>query len=125
MSAAAINLKSMSLAKLSKLKEQVDIVLREKVAEERRTVEDRLNELDRLAFNGVRSKPGRGGVRGSIAPKYRNPDDPNETWAGRGLKPRWLVAALKAGKKLEDFSIDPAARKAPAAKPRKARATAA
>jgi len=124
MTVAATNLKSMSLAKLSKLKEQVDVVLREKVAEERRTVEDRLNELDRLALNGVRTKAGRGGLRGSIAPKYRNPDDPNETWAGRGLKPRWLVAALKAGKKLEDFSIDPAARKAPA-KSRKARATAA
>jgi DNA-binding protein H-NS len=124
MNVAATNLKSMSLAKLSKLKEQVEVVLKEKVAEERRTVEDRLNELDRLALNGSRSKTGRGGVRGSIAPKYRNPDDPNETWAGRGLKPRWLVAALKTGKKLEEFSIDPAARRGPA-KPRKARATAA
>jgi DNA-binding protein H-NS len=40
-----------------------------------------------------------------VAPKYRNPDNPAETWAGRGLKPRWLAAALKTGKKLEDFSI--------------------
>ena len=45
------------------------------------------------------------GVRGSVAPKYRNPDNPAETWAGRGLKPRWLAAALKSGKKLEHFSI--------------------
>jgi DNA-binding protein H-NS len=50
----------------------------------------------------------RGGasLRGtSVATKYRNPEDPSETWAGRGLKPRWLTAALKAGKKLEHFSI--------------------
>jgi len=40
-----------------------------------------------------------------VAPKYRNPESPGETWAGRGLKPRWLAAAIKGGKKLEDFAI--------------------
>ena len=25
-----------------------------------------------------------------VVPKYRNPDRPSETWAGRGKKPRWL-----------------------------------
>jgi DNA-binding protein H-NS len=38
-----------------------------------------------------------------IAPKYRGPD--GETWAGRGIKPRWLASAMKEGKKLEDFLI--------------------
>jgi DNA-binding protein H-NS len=42
---------------------------------------------------------------GPVAPKYRNPEKPSETWAGRGLKPRWLAAALKGGKKLKDFAI--------------------
>ena len=37
--------------------------------------------------------------------KYRNPENPAETRAGRGLKPRWLMAALKSGKKLEHFVI--------------------
>jgi DNA-binding protein H-NS len=31
--------------------------------------------------------------------------NPAETWAGRGLKPRWLTAAIKTGKKPEDFLI--------------------
>ena len=44
---------------------------------------------------------------GPVAPKYRNPENPAETWAGRGLKPRWLTAAIKSGKKLEDFAIGP------------------
>jgi hypothetical protein len=34
-----------------------------------------------------------GGPQGSVAPKVRNPENPSETWAGRGLRPRWLVAA--------------------------------
>jgi DNA-binding protein H-NS len=102
MSRTPLNLKSMSLDKLSKLKEQVDAALRSKVIEERRAVQAQLGKLERLATSGLR---GRGGPRGAIAPKYRNPDNPAETWAGRGLQPRWLAAALQSGKKLEDFSI--------------------
>jgi DNA-binding protein H-NS len=37
--------------------------------------------------------------------KYRNPDRPSETWAGRGKRPRWLVAQLQAGKRIDDFKI--------------------
>lgn len=35
--------------------------------------------------------------------KYRNPDDPSQTWSGRGRRPRWLSEALEAGRKLEDL----------------------
>jgi DNA-binding protein H-NS len=100
-----MNIKSMSIDKLSKLRSQVDEALRSKVIEERRAVQDQLGKLERLATNGLRVKGGRGGLRGPVAPKYRNPANPTETWAGRGLKPRWLAAALKSGKKLEHFSI--------------------
>jgi DNA-binding protein H-NS len=100
-----MNLKSMSIDKLSELREQVDAALSTKIVEERRAVQDQLGRLERLATNGLRARGGRGGARGSVAPKYRNPENPSETWAGRGLKPRWLAAALKSGKKLEDFSI--------------------
>ncbi|MBH0006273.1 H-NS family nucleoid-associated regulatory protein [Psychrobacter sp. SWN149] len=37
--------------------------------------------------------------------KYRNTDDNNETWTGRGRKPTWLVEALAAGRNIEDFAI--------------------
>ncbi|WP_342733576.1 H-NS family nucleoid-associated regulatory protein [Bradyrhizobium sp. B117] len=45
------------------------------------------------------------GKRHTLAPKFRNPDDPNQTWAGRGLQPNWLKQAMKHGKRLEDFTI--------------------
>jgi DNA-binding protein H-NS len=43
-----------------------------------------------------------------VAPKYRNPKNRSETWAGRGATPRWMAAAIKAGKKKEDFLISKA-----------------
>src|SRR5215813_1635594 len=45
------------------------------------------------------------GVRGPVPPKYRNPQNPEETWAGRGLRPKWLAAAIKGGKSADDFLI--------------------
>jgi DNA-binding protein H-NS len=39
-----------------------------------------------------------------VAPKYRD-SQTGQTWAGRGARPRWLLARLKAGKKLDDFLI--------------------
>lgn len=105
----ANNLKSMSIDKLLKLREQIDAVLGAKVLEERRALENRLGNLGRLTMNGSGRKR-IGGRRGAVAPKYRNPDNPAETWAGRGLKPRWLSALLKAGHKIEEFSVEAAAK---------------
>ena len=51
---------------------------------------------------------GKGGDRRmTVAPKYRNPENPSETWAGRGVKPRWMQALLARGKSMDDFKIAP------------------
>jgi DNA-binding protein H-NS len=39
-----------------------------------------------------------------VAPKYRDPAS-GQSWTGRGLKPKWLQAALTSGKSLDDFAI--------------------
>jgi DNA-binding protein H-NS len=106
MNVSSLNLKTMSVDKLTALREQVDAVLSSKVADERRNIQDQLSRLDHLAGTGARAKGTGRGSRGVVAPKYRNPENLTETWAGRGLKPRWLSAALKAGNKLEDFSVE-------------------
>lgn len=45
------------------------------------------------------------GSTAKVAPKYRNPANPAETWAGRGKQPRWLAAYTGSGRKLEEFLI--------------------
>ena len=100
---ARINLKSMSATDLIDLRERVDAVLSAKVRVERAALEASLRKL-----GGVGGRNGRGGGKSvlagkKIAPKYRGPG--GETWTGRGLKPKWLAAALKDGSKIEDFII--------------------
>ena len=47
----------------------------------------------------------------TVHPKYRNPENPSETWAGRGKQPRWLAAQLRSGRRIDDFRIQRAARR--------------
>jgi DNA-binding protein H-NS len=115
-------LKSMSVAKLQDLKAKVEAAISTKVSERRHELETELGKLAGYAGGGHRGRPaGRGGPRGAVAPKYRNPENPAETWAGRGLSPRWLVAALKGGKKIEDFAISGTAKASAVRQPKKKR----
>ena len=41
----------------------------------------------------------------TVAAKFVNPENKSETWTGRGRKPRWLVAKLNKGAKMQDFAI--------------------
>src|SRR5262245_49334310 len=99
------NLSSMDVQELLNLRKRVDATL----AQRRTDLEKELQQLD---GGSVRVRGGRGtsplaGKR--VAPKYRGPG--GVTWAGRGATPRWLVAAMKQGKKLDDFLIEKSAQR--------------
>jgi DNA-binding protein H-NS len=97
------NLAGMDFQGLMDLREEVESAL----SGYRSTLEEQLasigGSIASLGGNIVRR--GRGALKGmKVAPKFRGPG--GETWAGRGAKPRWLVAAIKEGKKLGDFAIE-------------------
>jgi len=102
---SAMALKSMSVAKLQGLGEKVDAAISEKVNARRAELETELSRLHLVDGRGGAKATRRGGPRGPVAPKYRDPKDPSQTWSGRGLRPRWLTAAIKSGKKIESFLI--------------------
>ena len=60
-----------------------------------------LTAADLSVKRGPKSRAGKGN---KVAPKYRNAAT-GETWSGRGLQPKWLKAALGAGRKLTEFTI--------------------
>jgi len=105
---AKVTLSNMSVGSLMELRKRIDKALLNRRTE----MEKQLARMD-ASISGER--PARGRQRTSalkerkVAPKYRCPL--GETWAGRGAKPRWLVAAIKEGKKLNDFWIDKSATK--------------
>jgi DNA-binding protein H-NS len=99
---AKVNLSGMTVEELMDLRERIDETLHKRWAEIERQL---------AALSGGRVVRGRGSaLKGrKVPPKYRSRS--GETWAGRGSKPRWLVDAIKGGRKLDDFLIDKSARK--------------
>jgi DNA-binding protein H-NS len=101
---------SMNFDELLAVKAKVEAAIEARISEERRRLTASLERLESLSqtTKGIRgSARSNGHAKRTLAAKYRNPANPKETWAGRGLRPRWLVAALKGGKKkLADFAVD-------------------
>lgn len=97
-----LNLESMSVDELWNLHEAVVAELVRKIAAERSMLEAKLRKLgsagSSLEAQARRPYP-------KVLPKYCNPKNRSETWAGRGKQPRWLTAQLQAGKRLSDFLI--------------------
>jgi DNA-binding protein H-NS len=92
---------TMSTDELWQLHESVATMLASKIQAERTLLEARLEKLAATTFKATdERRPYR-----KAAPKYRNPQDRQETWAGRGKQPRWLAAQLRSGKKLDEFLI--------------------
>src|SRR5262245_5424293 len=90
------SLSSMTVDQLLKLKSDVEQTLSRRAAQLR-------HELSKLA--GSRGKVGAHPLAGRKAlVKYR--DRAGNTWAGRGVQPRWLREKLKGGAKLADFAVD-------------------
>ena len=100
----SLDLRTMSVDDLWKLHEQLVEELANKIAAEKAKLEDRLNKLSvPLIAKETNERPRRPYPK--VLPKYRNPSNPDETWAGRGKQPRWLRAQLRSGKKLDEFLI--------------------
>ena len=100
------DLKSMSVEELWSLRELVSAALARKINAETAKLERRLGQLASggASHNGNKINHARRPYP-KVYPKYRNPAEPSETWAGRGKKPRWLSAQLQLGKQIDDFRI--------------------
>jgi DNA-binding protein H-NS len=106
-----LDLDTMNFEELWLLHEAVARILADKINAEKQQLEKRLAQLIRpeqvieASFTewGTDRPPRRKYPK--VEPKYCNPLVPSETWSGRGKRPRWLVAALEAGRTLEEFKI--------------------
>ena len=103
-------LETISLDELWALHEEITRILSIRIRAEKVELEKRLDVLrggvgsaeDQITLS-PEGKTRRKYPR--VLPKYRNPQAPSETWSGRGKRPRWLVAAMKLGHKIEEFRI--------------------
>src|SRR3984893_4295414 len=109
-----LDLDAMQFDELWLIHEELTKILSDRIVAEKRELEKRLAKLNRVE---IIREPGSANPLSmadrtprrkypKVLPKYCNPLAPSETWSGRGKRPRWLVAALKTGHRLDEFKID-------------------
>jgi DNA-binding protein H-NS len=103
------NLENMTHTELANLSNHIDRLMVEKQNSEKAELREKMAAMAKahgLTIQEVLGKNDRGKGNGSVPVKYRDPNNPSNTWTGRGRMARWLVAALKGGRaKKEDFLI--------------------
>ncbi|MFP4274645.1 MAG: H-NS family nucleoid-associated regulatory protein [Paracoccaceae bacterium] len=100
-----IELETMSKEELKKLKRDVEKALA--TIDERRKAEAirAAEEAARQYGFSLTELKDTVGKRGKRPAKYRNPENPSETWTGRGRQPNWYKDAIESGKSPEDLLI--------------------
>src|SRR5580765_5427463 len=99
----AKSVERMSLRELQQLSVRVNKAMVVAQERDRAALRQKMESLASHAGFRLGDLFGRGGKGRTVAAKYANPSDPTETWTGRGRKPKWLVAKLKTGDKIERF----------------------
>jgi DNA-binding protein H-NS len=104
-----IDLEAMPLDEMWALHEEIGQILSVRLTSEKRELEKRLAQLRGEKETALGEHP-EGAPRERrkyprVYPKYRNPNEPSETWSGRGKQPRWLTAALRTGRSIDEFVI--------------------
>ena len=107
---AKIDLNEFSLPELQELSKDIDKEIQQRQVEEKKRVSTQMKELAASVGMTVEEILGLDMARKTRtkprAPaKYRNPENPEQTWSGRGKKPAWIREALEQNRSLEEFEI--------------------
>lgn len=108
-----IDLEKMSRDELMDLRKRVDAAIDSIADREREAALKAAEEAAKahgfsLADLGVAGGKGKRKAKAAGAknpPKYRNPDNPSQTWSGRGRRPQWVNDAEANGVALESLAI--------------------
>jgi DNA-binding protein H-NS len=99
---------ALSLDQLKKLKKDIDKAITSfearRISEARKALEAKAAELGVSLAEILGGKPTKS-ARAPVAAKYAHPENASMTWSGRGRKPKWVEAALAAGKTMADLEI--------------------
>ena len=108
----AVDLKSLNHSQLNDLISKAQLRQNELHKEQVSKLREKIHALikaEGYTFDdifGTRAKaPATRRAGGTVAPKYRNPANAEQTWSGRGKRPRWFNDALAAGKKEKDLLV--------------------
>jgi DNA-binding protein H-NS len=109
-----MDLSNMSLGDLRNLQEQIKQEMKKREHQEVQKAREQILAIaqsvgvplkDLIATGRGAKSAGTGGGTGSVAVRYRNPDDASQQWTGRGRQPKWVKEWVEGGKPLDQLRV--------------------
>ena len=100
-----MKLETLSHRELITLRERLAPALAKARTREAESLRERITAMVAQAGLSVHDVIGRKAYKGTKAAKFMNPDNPTETWTGRGRPPNWLMNKCKTGATRDQFAV--------------------
>jgi DNA-binding protein H-NS len=110
-----MDLSNMSLADLRKLAQDVQAAIDQRknsdIAAARQQIEEIAKSVGIPLPELLSGRDGKGTKKtgkstGSVAVRYRHPDEATQQWTGRGRQPLWVKEWVESGKPLADLLVE-------------------
>lgn len=98
-------LEDLSVSELDKLRNNIDYALNNRRQAELIKIRKKIEELVENSGFSLQEVLNVRPTRKTVAPKYRNPNNPEKTWTGRGRRPAWVEESFAKGLSLDDLAI--------------------
>lgn len=103
-----IQFDDLSLSELKDLRRKLDKAISGFEARQKKKAVEMLQNVARdhgLNISDLIEAAQSGPSRGGLPPRFANPDNPEDTWSGRGRKPHWYISAIANGSSPDDLKI--------------------
>lgn len=108
-----MDLSNLSLGDLRNLQEQIKQEMKKREVQEVQKAREQIMAIAQsvgVPLKDLISASGRGGKSsggntGSVAVRYRNPDNASQQWTGRGRQPKWVKEWVEGGKSLDKLRV--------------------
>lgn len=101
-----MDLSNMSLGDLRNLQDQIKQEMKKREQQEVQKAREQIMAIAQSV--GVPLKDlisASRGKTGSVAVRYRNPNDSSQQWTGRGRQPKWVKEWVEGGKPLDKLRV--------------------
>ena len=109
-----MDLSNLSLGDLRNLQEQVKQEMKKREQQELQKAREQIIAIaqsvglplkDLISASGRGGKGAPGGSTGTVAVRYRNPNNASQQWTGRGRQPKWVKEWVEGGKSLDNLRV--------------------
>lgn len=103
-----MDLSNMSVGDLRNLQEQIKQEMKKREQQEVQKAREQILAIAQsvgVPLKDLLAAGGRGAKGGTVAVRYRNPNDASQQWTGRGRQPKWVKEWVEGGKSLDKLRV--------------------